>query len=68
MSLKAFHIFFILLSIATGLGFGIWGILDYRTSGKAIHLWLGVTSLVITPALAYYLIKFLAKLRALKKS
>ena len=68
MSLKAFHIFFILLSIATGLGFGIWGIMDYQTSGKILHLGLDIASLVATPALGYYLIKFLAKLRMLKKS
>ena len=65
MSLKAFHIFFILLSILLMLGFGVWGVLDYRTSGKHIHLVMGLISVAFVPALVIYLKNVINKFRHL---
>ena len=44
MSLKAFHIFFIVMSIAITIVFGVWGTLDYTRSGSWFYLILGVGS------------------------
>ncbi|MBI4042151.1 MAG: hypothetical protein HY391_01615, partial [Deltaproteobacteria bacterium] len=38
MSLKAFHLFFILLSTLLSLGFGVWGWFTYKTSGSTVDL------------------------------
>ncbi len=61
MSLKAFHIFFILLSIGISLFFGLW------TSGpnnqSSFVQWLGILSLVASLALSIYLYYFVAKIR-----
>ena len=63
MSLKAFHIFFIVVSIVTTVGFGIWAALDFAQSGSWVHLSLGMGSLVASVALAFYGVWFLRKLK-----
>lgn len=54
MSLKAFHLFFIAVCILFTLAFGAWGIVDYRSSEKAINLGMGVFSLAISAGLLVY--------------
>jgi hypothetical protein len=51
MSLKAFHLVFVMVSATLGLGFGAWAIAAYRRSGSAGSLWWGVGSLAGTAAL-----------------
>ncbi len=46
MSLRAFHLFFILIAILGADLFGIWSILDYARNGDPIILGLGIVSLV----------------------
>ncbi len=58
MSLKLFHIVFIILAIATALGFGVWALDRYRT--------LAIASLIFSSALAVYFFWFIKKLRAVK--
>ena len=63
MSLKAFHIFFILMSTALTLGFGVWGTRDFAQSGSWVHLTLGVGSFAASAFLAFYGVWFLRKLK-----
>jgi len=63
MSLKAFHLVFVAVSVMLGLGFGAWAIADYRRSGSAGSLCWGVGSLAGTAALIVYGRWFLRKLK-----
>ena len=63
MSLKAFHLVFIILSILFTLMFGVWGVVNHGSSGKTAELGLGILSLVGTVGLSVYLRYFLKKLK-----
>ena len=63
MSLKAFHLVFIILSILFSLVFGIWAVLSYGSSEKTAELVLGIISLVGTVGMAIYLFFFLKKFK-----
>lgn len=60
MSLKAFHVFFISISIALSIGFGFWALERYVV--------LSALSLAAGVSLVVYLFWFLKKLKNLKKS
>ena len=66
MSLKAFHLFFIVVSILTCLGFGAWGIHDYAVSRRGLHLAMGIASGFGGALLSYYLVKIVAKFKRLE--
>ena len=59
MSLKAFHLVFIILSILFTLMFGIWGVVNHGSSGKTAELVMGILSLIGTVGLSIYLYFFL---------
>ena len=63
MSLKAFHLVFIILSILFSLVFGIWAVLSYGSSEKTAELVLGIISLVGTVGMSIYLFFFLKKFK-----
>ena len=63
MSLKAFHIVFIVLSILLTLGFAAWSFVSYTHGGPLLHLWFGIGSLVSGIALVFYGKYFLRKLK-----
>lgn len=63
MSLKAFHILFVAVSILFCLGFGLWAVLDYGSSGSALNLAMGVGSFAGCGALVWYGFWFLKKLK-----
>ena len=63
MSLKAFHIVFIILSTALAVGFGVWATRDFAQSGNGVHLALGVASFIASVLLACYGVWFLRKLK-----
>ncbi len=63
MSLKAFHIFFIVVSIALCVGFGVWATQDFARSGSWVNLSLGVGSFIGSILLARYGVWFLRKLK-----
>jgi len=65
MSLKSFHIFFILLSIILAFAFGVWGVRDYGVTGRTMHLGLGIASFISSLALSYYLFGFFRKIKHL---
>tara|TARA_Y100000766_G_C18719502_1_gene513162 strand:- start:513 stop:719 length:207 start_codon:yes stop_codon:yes gene_type:complete len=63
MSLKAFHLVFILLSILFSLAFGIWAIVNYSSTEKIAELILGVVSLLGSLGMSVYLYFFLKKFK-----
>lgn len=63
MSLRAFHIFFIVASILMSLLVGGWGVWDYRRSGSTTHLGLGIGSFVAAAVLIWYSTWFVRKRR-----
>ncbi len=63
MSLKTFHIFFIVVSMLLCIGVGVWATLDFAQSGNGTHLALGVGSFIGSLLLAWYGVWFLRKLK-----
>lgn len=63
MSLKAFHIFFVSVSILLAFGFGGWEVYTYTRGGGALELVLGVASLAAGLGLIVYLRAVVRKLR-----
>ena len=63
MSLKAFHIFFIVLATLLAVALGLWGVDQFRQSGSWWHISLGVGSSLSSIALAWYGLWFLRKLK-----
>jgi len=62
MSLKAFHIVFVTVSIVLCLGFGLWAINEYRADGEVATLVVGIGSLLGCVVLGVYGRWFLKKL------
>lgn len=63
MSLKSFHIFFIVVSTITVLGFGVWGVFIFLTESAPGYLFMGLVSLASGVALVIYGVKFLQKMK-----
>jgi hypothetical protein len=63
MSLKAFHIFFVVVSTLCALGFGGWAVADYQRTGSGTVLLLGVLGFAAAVALVWYGLWFLRKLK-----
>ena len=63
MSLKAFHVFFIIVATLFTLGFGAWGINSYMHGGELSDVILGSISMVVSVFLAWYFKWFLKKLK-----
>ena len=63
MSLKAFHVFFVVVSTLCALGFGAWAIGDYLRTGSGTVLTLGILGFVAAAALVWYGFWFLRKLK-----
>ena len=61
MSLKAFHLVFIIASIALAIGFGIWLAKEYSVDGGVLKLVGAVLSFVAAIALVFYERYFLKK-------
>ena len=64
MSLKAFHIVFVVVCTVFTVGFGIWAIWQYRIQGDVWLIACGVLSLCGTVALIVYGRWFLRKLKS----
>jgi hypothetical protein len=63
MSLKAFHVFFVIVSVLCALGFGAWSIAEYLRTGKGSVLLLGILGFAAAAALVWYGLWFLRKLK-----
>ena len=59
MSLKAFHVFFITLSVLLCLGFGAWCLGSVYAHGQLSYTVAGIISFVLGVALVVYEIVFL---------
>lgn len=66
MSLKAFHIFFIALSIVLSLGLGGWGVSRYLVGDGTGPLALGILFFLTGFALLVYGRSFLRKMREIE--
>lgn len=65
MSLKAFHVFFVAVSILLTVGFGVWAVRDFRLTDHRNSLYLGIASFAGTGVLVVYGVWFLRKLKGL---
>lgn len=55
MSLKAFHIVFVVASTLLTVGFGVWSIQEYRVGEATVaSLGMGIASLVLAIVLIWY--------------
>ena len=63
MSLKAFHIVFILMSTLLALGFAGWSVMAYSSGGNTVHLLAAGVSVISGAGLIVYGIRFLKKLK-----
>ena len=64
MSLKAFHLLFISLSIALAVIFGLWALDGYRNAGDGVgYLTTAVCALASAAGLVWYEVLFLRKVR-----
>jgi len=63
MSLKSFHIFFIVVSTLATFGFGIWSLLESGRTGQTSDIVLGVISLAASVSLVIYGLRFFKKLK-----
>ena len=64
MSLKAFHLVFIVASILLAIGFGVWSFLNYSAPhGKTSDLVVAIISGTVALGLVGYEIYFLKKLK-----
>ena len=63
MSLKAFHVFFVIVSTLCALGFGAWAVADYLRTGSGGALAMGILGFAAAVALVWYGLWFLRKLK-----
>jgi uncharacterized membrane protein len=61
MSLKAFHLVFIIAAIALAVGFGVWLARDYFSNGGAMNLVGALLSFAVAVGLGFYERYFLKK-------
>lgn len=66
MSLKAFHIFFIIISVLLALSFGILSLKNYVANSNPMYLVMGLLSFVFGITLLGYGAWFLQELKKLK--
>ena len=65
MSLRAFHLLFIALSVVLAAFFGAWSIGQYRSGNEAAYVLVGIASLASGVGLAIYGAAFQRKTRGL---
>jgi hypothetical protein len=65
MSLRAFHLLFIALSVILAAYFGAWAVGQYRAAHAGVYLLVGIVSFACGVALAIYGAMFQKKTRRL---
>ena len=63
MSLRAFHVLFVVASILLSIGFGVWCLNSPLARGNQLYLAIGILSFVISVGLMIYAVKFLRKVK-----
>lgn len=64
MSLKAFHILFLIAAVLITLGFGLYALIQFKDGSSLSYLIMGIFSSVLGIALAVYSKYILKKLKA----
>jgi hypothetical protein len=67
MSLRAFHLLFIALSIALAAFFAAWASNQYRAGGQGEYLAVAFASLAAGGAMAIYAMRFQRKMKRLSR-
>lgn len=65
MSLKAFHIAFVVISLTLAIGFGYWCMKGFFAGGEVVLLVAGIASLAAAIGLGMYGRYFLRKLKGI---
>ena len=65
MSLKSFHIVFIVASIVLSFLVGAWGLQQYRVEGESSGLWLAILFYATGVVLVVYAMRFVRKTKDL---
>ena len=63
MSLKTFHVFFVIVSVLCALGFGAWAVVDWTRTGRPGVLLLAILAFAAAVALVWYGLWFLRKIK-----
>jgi len=63
MSLRTFHIIFIVCSIILTIGFGCWAINNFRHLQAPAYLWTGIAAFVSAAGLIVYEYMFLKRVK-----
>jgi hypothetical protein len=63
MSLRAFHVIFIVCSILMSIGFSFWAYLNFQHYHTAGYLWTAILSLACAMGLVVYFIYFVVKIK-----
>ncbi len=63
MSLKAFHLFFISVSVLLSLAVGGWGIQSYLTKSNDVGILVGLFFILLAVGLVLYELRFIRKFK-----
>ncbi len=63
MSLKAFHLVFIVASILLAVGMAVWSFVNYASAHRLVDLLVGIGSVIVAVALVCYERYFLKKVK-----
>ena len=63
MSLKAFHLFFISVSVLLSLAVGGWGIQSYLTNSDGVGILVGLFFILLGIGLVFYEMRFIRKFK-----
>jgi len=63
MSLRTFHVIFIVCSIIVTTGFGCWAIMNFQQQQGLTYLWTGIAAFVASCGLVVYECSFLKKVK-----
>jgi xanthosine utilization system XapX-like protein len=63
MSLKFFHVLFVVLATLLSVGFAVWSFMQVAAGAGALYLVLGILGLVVAVALVIYGRWFLKKMK-----
>jgi len=64
MSLRTFHVIFIVCSILMTIGFGFWAMRNFQQNQSPGYLWTGIIALLMACSLMVYEYFFLKKVKS----
>jgi len=63
MSLRTFHVIFIVCSIIVTIGFGCWAIINFQQNQTPTYLWTGIVAFIAASGLVIYEYSFLKRVK-----